>query len=143
VNGLRDVDPSVRRDCAGACGRLGPAAGAAAARLTALLTEPEGRTRAVIAVALKRLGAAGVPALRKGAESADPELRGRCAALLAELAPGDPLAAARSNDPAESAARADDALRHVQTPPPVAIPRLRSGVGVGDIDALADAVLLD
>ena len=139
VHGLRDTDPSVRRDCAGACGRLGGLAGSAAERLVGLLAEPEARTRAVMAVSLKRLGAAAVPALLGGARSADPEVRGRCAALLEAVAPADPravaaVAQARTGESGERRGHSDAALRHTQTPPPVAMPRSRGGV--------ADAALL-
>ena len=148
INGLRDVDPSVRRDCAGACGRLGPVAAAAAPRLVGLLAEPEARTRAVMAVALKRLGVVAVPALLDGVRSDDPELRGRCIALLAGIAPNDPhvaevLAGASTDDTVEVRGRSDAALRHVQTPPPVAMPRSRMGMALEAADELADALLTD
>ncbi len=148
INGLRDVDPSVRRDCAGACGRLGPAAGAAAPRLVSLLAEPEARTRAVMAVSLKRVGPAAVPALLDGVRSDDAELRGRCAALLASIAPNDPhvaevLELASTDEVVELRGRSDAALRHVQTPPPVCVPRPRGGLNLQPADDLADALLTD
>jgi HEAT repeat protein len=87
--GLNDSDTSVRRDCAGTLGRLGPAAAPAAQGLVALLTEPETRTRVVAATALKRVGRAAIPALLNGLRQGDPELRVRCAAILAHLAPDD------------------------------------------------------
>jgi HEAT repeat protein len=148
VAGLTDPDPSVRRDCAGTCGRLGPAAAAAAERIVALLGEPETRTRAVVAVALKRLGTAAVPALLAGARSGDPELRGRCITLLAGIAPADPhvvavLAEHATGESAERKAQADSALRHVVTPPPVAMPRPRGGLDLDAADALAGELLTD
>lgn len=148
INGLRDVDPSVRRDCAGACGRLGPAAAAAAPRLVGLLAEPEARTRAVMAVALKRLGVVAVPALLDGVRSNDPEFRGRCAALLLSIAPADPhvlevLESVTTDDTVEVRGLSDAALRHVQTPPPVTMPRSRAALDLDAADALADALLTD
>lgn len=136
IAGLDDPDVSVRRDCAGAIGRLGPAAGpAAAAGLVALLTEPEARTRAVVAVALKRLGTAAVPALLNGVRSPAAELRGRCASLLGEIAPTDVVVAVvlrevLTDSDEEVRARADAALQHVVTPPPVPMPRPRGGLPV-------------
>lgn len=123
IRGLHDSDASVRRDCAGAIGRLGGAGHSAAPHLIPLLTEREYRTRAVAAVALKRIGRAGLPALFQGLESADPELRGRCATLLGMIAPDDKrvvdtLRNVLTDDDAEVRARADEALHMVRTPPP-------------------------
>ncbi len=87
--GLRDIDTSVRRDCAGTLGRLGPAAGPAAYGLVSLLSEPETRSRVVAATALKRVGRGAVPALLDGLRNVDAEFRGRCAKLLAHVAPDD------------------------------------------------------
>ncbi len=128
--GLRDADASVRRDCAGALGRVGPAAHPAAAGLTALLSDPENRTRAVASVALQRIGRGSVGALLKGVRSPAAELRGRCATLLAKVAPHDPAVAAvlkmvLTDEDAEVRARADAALQYVMTPPPVAMPTPR------------------
>jgi HEAT repeat protein len=87
--GLRDPDSSVRRDSAGTIGRLGPAAHTAAIGLVAMLGEPETRTRVVVASALKRIGRPAVPGLLQGLASPDPELRGRCATILGQVAPDD------------------------------------------------------
>jgi HEAT repeat protein len=124
IGGLQDSDPSVRRDCAGALGRLGPAAHPAAAVLVQLLAEPEGRSRAVVAVAIRRIGRGAVTALMAGVRSPSADLRGRCATLLAKIAPGDQQVAAvlrqvQSDSDAEVRARADEALQFVITPPPV------------------------
>lgn len=123
TDGLRDDDPSVRRDCAGALGRLGPAAHPAAAVLVPLLAEPENRSRAVVAVAIRRIGRGAVTALMAGVRSPSADLRGRCATLLAKIAPGDAQVAAvlkqvLSDADAEVRARADEALQFVITPPP-------------------------
>ncbi len=121
--GLKDSDASVRRDCAGTVGRLGPVAHPAAPQLIPMLSEPEHRTRAIAAVALKRIGRAAVPALLDGVRSRDPERRGRCAMLLARIAPGDATVAdvlrtVLTDEDAEVRARADEALQLVTTPPP-------------------------
>ena len=123
--GLKDADASVRRDCAGTVGRIGPVAHPAAAQLIPMLSEPEYRTRAIAAVSLKRIGRSAVPALLDGVQSADPERRGRCAMLLARIAPGDATVAAvlravQTDEDAEVRARADEALQLVSTPAPVA-----------------------
>jgi HEAT repeat protein len=89
VAGLKDQDTSVRRDCAGSLGRLGPASLPGAVALVALLTEPDTRSRVVAATALKRIGRGAVPALLDGLRSGEVELRGRCAVLLAHVAPDD------------------------------------------------------
>jgi HEAT repeat protein len=128
IAGLRDADPSVRRDSAGAIGRLGAPGLPAAADLVRLLGESEYRSRAVAAVALRRIGRPAVPALLDGVRSAEPELRGRCATLLARLAPGDEQVAAvlrqvLTDDDAEVRARADEALQMVRTPPPTVFPQ--------------------
>jgi len=122
--GLKDSDASVRRDCAGALGRLGPVAHPAAAGLVPMLGEPENRTRAVVAVALKRVGRGAIPALLAGVRSATPEMRGRCATLLAKIAPDDEkvmkvLHDFLTDEDAEVRARADEALQSVSTPPPL------------------------
>jgi HEAT repeat protein len=124
VKGLSDPDPSVRRDCAGAIGRIGPAAHPAAAKLVSLLTEPETRSRAVAAVALKRIGAAAIPALLIGVRCGSADLRGRCATLLAQIAPDDPRVRAvvgemLSGEDDEQSGEADVALEYVSTPPPM------------------------
>jgi HEAT repeat protein len=126
IAGLEDTDPSVRRDCAGAISRLGPAGFPAAAHLVALLAEPEGRSRAVAAMALKRIGKTAVPALLAGVRAADPGLRGRCATLLAQIAPHDPrvggvLEEVLSDADAEVRERADEALHLVRTPAPTTL----------------------
>lgn len=118
---LRDPDPSVRRDAAGALGRLGPAAQAAAPPLVTLLGEPETRTRIVAAASLRRVGRAAIPAVVQGLGHIDPELRGRCATLLGQLAPDDAAVAAAlklmaADDDAEVRRRAGEAL--TQTPGP-------------------------
>ncbi|MBY0514585.1 MAG: HEAT repeat domain-containing protein, partial [Gemmataceae bacterium] len=114
--GLRDPDTSVRRDCAGTIGRLGPVTGAAAGGLVGMLTEPETRTRVIAATALKRIGKGAVPALLQGVTSRDPELRHRCANLLAQIAPDDDRVATVLRN------AADDPLTETpgpsQTPPP-------------------------
>ncbi|MEO2089393.1 MAG: HEAT repeat domain-containing protein [Gemmataceae bacterium] len=124
IGGLADLDPSVRRDCAGAIGRLGPLGHPAAAAVVKLLRENDARTRAVAAVALKRIGKAAVPALLDGVRADAADLRGRCATLLAQIAPNNPQVAAvlqtvLTDDDAEVRARADEALQFVRTPPPV------------------------
>ena len=136
--GLKDGDASVRRDCAGALGRVGPAASPAAAGLTALLGDPENRTRAVAGVALQRIGRGSIEALLKGVHSPAAELRGRCATLLAKVAPGDGAVAAvlqtvLTDEDAEVRARADAALQYVTTPPPMGMPtpRLNLNAAVG------------
>jgi HEAT repeat protein len=131
LNGLKDPDVSVRRDSAGAIGRLGPAAAAGAAGMVALLSEPEARTRAVVAVAIKRLGSAAIPALLAGVRSPAAELRGRCATLLGEIAPNDIVVATvlrevLTDSDEEVRAKADAALKHVVTPPPVPMPSPRT-----------------
>jgi HEAT repeat protein len=123
--GLRDPDASVRRDCAGTLGRFGPPAVAGAPGLVQMLAEPEARTRAVAATALKRIGRPAVPALLTGLNHRDPELRGRCATLLGQLAPGDAVVAAALKTVAadldeEVRRRANEAL--VRTPHPVETP---------------------
>ncbi len=133
TNGLRDADPSVRRDCAGALGRLGPPAHPAATALVQLLAESESRSRAVVAVALRRIGKGAVAALVAGVRSPSPELRGRCATLLAKIAPEDGQVGAvlqevLTDEDAEVRARADEALQFVATPPPIGIPAPRTGV---------------
>lgn len=127
VLGLRDEDASVRRDCAGALGRLGPAAHAAAGQLILMLSDAEARTRAVAAVSLKRIGRPAVPALLDGVHSTDPERRGRCATLLAKIAPGDETVAdvlrlVLTDENAEVRAKADEALQLVNTPSPTPLP---------------------
>jgi HEAT repeat protein len=124
VGGLRDDDASVRRDCAGAIGRLGPAAQPAAVPLVQLLAEPEARSRAIVVVALRRIGRPAASALLAGVRSSSPELRGRCATLLAKIAPDDAhvaqvLQQVLTDEDAEVRARADEALQFVTTPPPV------------------------
>jgi len=121
VAGLRDPDPSVRRDSAGTLGRLGPAAQTASAGLVALLGEPEVRTRVVAATALKRMGRVAVPVIVQGLGHPDPELRGRCATLLGQMAPDDSAVAVALRSVAddineEVRRRAGEAL--TQTPPP-------------------------
>jgi HEAT repeat protein len=128
IDGLHDADPSVRRDCAGALGRIGPAASSAAFTLVQLLDEPESRSRAVAAVALKRIGRGAVPALLSGVQAVSAELRGRCATLLALIAPDDEqvtemLRAVLTDEDEEVRARADEALGFVTTPPPVSFVR--------------------
>ncbi len=125
VVGLRDLDPSVRRDCAGAIGRLGVVAHPAAPGLIAMLGEYEYRTRAVAAVALKRIGRAAVPALLDAVRKGDPERRGRCAVLLAKIAPDETLVkeavlAVLGDSDTVVRAMADEAMRLVNTPAPVA-----------------------
>lgn len=136
--GLKDGDASVRRDCAGALGRVGPAAHPAAAALTAMLGDPENRTRAVASVALQRIGRGAVAALLGGVRSPVAELRGRCATLLAKVAPHDEAVAAvlqtvLTDEDAEVRARADAALQYVMTPPPLGMPpaRLNLNAAVG------------
>jgi HEAT repeat protein len=124
ANGLRDSDASVRRDCAGALGRLGPAAHPASAVLVQLLLESESRSRAVVAVAIRRIGRGAVTALLAGVRSPMADLRGRCATLLAKIAPHDEQVAAvlrqvLTDSDAEVRARADEALRFAHTPPPM------------------------
>ena len=109
--GLKDYDTSVRRDCAGTLGRLGPAAAPAAAGLVALLTEPETRSRVVAATALKRVGRGAVPALIDGLRYGDADFHARCAAVLAHLAPDDESVARA----VQAATDADDARRCEQT----------------------------
>jgi HEAT repeat protein len=124
ILGLRDVDVSVRRDCAGALGRLGNAAEEAAPYLVLMLNEAEARTRAVVAVSLKRIGFSAVPSLLEGIRSDDSWLRGRCATLLARIAPHDDqvvqaLSEVLADDVDEVRAMADEAMRFVSTPPPM------------------------
>ncbi len=126
IAGLKDHDASFRRDCAGTIGRLGGAAASAAPTLVLHLGEPEYRSRAVAAVALKRIGQAAVPALLDAMHSPDPELRGRAAVVLAKIAPNDHsvrsiIEEALTDEDAEVRARADEALRMVNTPAPVAM----------------------
>ncbi len=87
---LKDPDPSVRRDAAGTIGRFGPAGQPATGGLATLLGEPDTRTRVVAAAALRRVGRGTVPTLLLGLRARDPELRGRCATLLGQIAPDDP-----------------------------------------------------
>ncbi len=138
LEGLHDHDPSVRRDCAGALGRIGPAAAPATRALCTLLDDPEGRTRAVVGVALQRIGRPAMNALTWGVRSNSPELRGRCATLLAKIAPGDEavellLESALTDEDAEVRARADEALQAVRTPPPVAMPAGRMSSYAGAV----------
>jgi HEAT repeat protein len=121
--GLRDSDLSVRRDCAGAIGRLGPTAAGATFELVALLGDADDRTRAVVAVALKRIGQTAVPALLAGMRANSANLRGRCATLLAKIAPDNPevesmLSMVLADEDAEVRARADEAIQLVRTPAP-------------------------
>jgi len=99
TGGLRDPDASVRRDCAGTIGRLGPVTHTASSGLVAMLAEPETRTRK-----------AAVPALLQGLSSRDPELRERCANVLAHIDPNDEAVA--------SALRTESANAMVETPAP-------------------------
>jgi len=123
--GLKDSDPSVRRDCAGAIGRLGTAAYPATLGLIAMLGEFEYRTRAVAAVALKRIGRAAVPALLEAVRTGDGERRGRCAVLLAKIAPDEilvkqALISVMGDSDITVRAMADEAMQLVNTPAPVA-----------------------
>ena len=123
--GLKDSDPSVRRDCAGAIGRLGTAAYPATLGLIAMLGEFEYRTRAVAAVALKRIGRAAVPALLEAVRTGDGECRGRCAVLLAKIAPDETLVkqaliSVMGDSDITVRAMADEAMQLVNTPAPVA-----------------------
>jgi len=123
--GLKDSDPSVRRDCAGAIGRLGTAAYPATLGLIAMLGEFEYRTRAVAAVALKRIGRAAVPALLEAVRTGDGERRGRCAVLLAKIAPDETLVkqaliSVMGDSDITVRAMADEAMQLVNTPAPVA-----------------------
>lgn len=125
VAGLKDPDPSVRRDSAGTLGRLGPAAQTAVPGLVAMLVEPETRTWIIAATALKRIGLAAVGSLIQGLGSIDPELRGRCATLLGQIAPDDEKVAEALRIVAddldeEVRRRVGEAL--TQTPAPVATP---------------------
>lgn len=125
ITGLRDPDPSVRRDSAGTLGRLGPVALAAVAGLVNMLLEPETRSRVVAATALKRIGRAAIPGLMQGLEHPNPELRGRCATLLGQVAPDDAQVAEAlrivvADSDADVRKRAGDAL--TQTPVPMATP---------------------
>ncbi|MBN9519130.1 HEAT repeat domain-containing protein [bacterium] len=122
---LRDPDPSVRRDAAGAAGRIGAAAHAAAAGLVTMLGEPETRTRVVAAASLRRIGRPAIGAVVQGLGHVDPELRGRCATLLGQIAPDDAQVAAAlrlvtEDDDAEVRRRAGEAL--TRTPAPVETP---------------------
>lgn len=121
VSCLRDPDPSVRRDAAGAAGRLGPAAQAAAPGLVTMLAEPETRTRVVAAASLRKVGRPAIGAVVQGLGHIDPELRGRCATLLGQMAPDDPQVAAAlrlvaEDDDAEVRRRAGEALTHTPSP---------------------------
>ncbi|MDB5307496.1 MAG: hypothetical protein JWO38_1698 [Gemmataceae bacterium] len=121
--GLRDPDSSVRRDSAGTIGRLGPAAHSATAGLIGMLGEPETRSRVVVAAALKRIGRAAVPGLMQGLASPNPDLRGRCATLLGQMAPDDEevsraLRVVADDGDEEVRRRVGEAL--TQTPVPVA-----------------------
>ena len=124
THGLKDQDPSVRRDCAGAIGRLGTAAFPATLGLINMLGEFEYRTRAVAAVALKRIGHAAVPALLEAVRIGDADRRGRCAVLLAKIAPNDDrvmdiLQSVRDDSDITVRAMADEALQLVNTPAPI------------------------
>ena len=130
IIGLKDTDASVRRDCAGAVGRIGPAGHPATHSLVPLLTEPEYRTRAIAAVAIKRFGRAAIPGLLDGVCSPDPERRGKCAMLLAKIAPDDEAVAeilgeVLTDEVAEIQAKADRALQMIRTPPPVDMSELK------------------
>lgn len=125
TNGLRDPDPSVRRDSAGTLGRLGPSAQTAVASIVELLAESEMRTRVVAATALKRIGRPSIPALMQGLESSNPDLRGRCATLLGQLAPDDAQVAEAlrvivEDSDADVRKRAGEAL--IRTPVPMVTP---------------------
>lgn len=130
IIGLKDMDASVRRDCAGAVGRLGPAGHPATHSLVPLLSEPEYRTRAIAAVAIKRFGRAAIPGLLDGVCSPDAERRGRCAMLLAKIAPDDEAVAeilgeVLTDEDAELQAKADRALQMICTPPPMEMSELQ------------------
>lgn len=114
TSGLRDPDPSVRRDSAGTLGRLGPAAQPAVQNIVDLLIEADMRTRVVAATALKRIGEPAIPALMQGLQSLNPELRGRCAVILAHLVPDEEMTVT------DVRKRMRDSL--VQTPMPMATP---------------------
>jgi HEAT repeat protein len=119
--GLRDPDASVRRDCAGTLGRLGPVAYTAAPGLVEMLTEAETRTRVVAAAALRRIGRAAVGAVVKGLTATNPDLRGRCATLLGQMAPDDKRVAATlrtyANDADEEVRRrVSEALTNTPAP---------------------------
>ncbi|QDU18378.1 HEAT repeat domain-containing protein [Urbifossiella limnaea] len=137
VNCLRDPDPSVRRDAAGTSGRLGPAAQAAAPGLVTMLGEPETRTRVVAAASLRKVGRPALGAVVQGLGHIDPELRGRCATLLGQMAPDDPQVAAAlrlvvEDDDAEVRRRAGEALTHTPSPMDTTAP-----VGAGVMVAMA------
>ncbi len=124
TGGLKDTDASVRRDCAGAIGRLGSGAAAATGGLIGMLGEFEYRSRAVAAVAIKRIGRAAVPALLEAVRTGDAERRGRCAVLLAKIAPDEAVvkqaleSVLRDSDTTVRA-MADEAMQLVNTPAPV------------------------
>ena len=134
--GLRDPDASVRRDSAATIGRLGAVAHVAATGLVGMLGEPETRTRVVAAAALRKIGRSAVGAVVVGLGSPDPELRGRCATLLGQMAPddahvADALRIVAADADEEVRRRAREAL--TQTPSPVGT---LSGIGVGQLAAV-------
>lgn len=138
TRGLRDPDPSVRRDSVGTLGRLGSASQAAVSGMVELLADADMRTRAVAATALKRIGTSAVSALMRGLESANPDLRGRCATLLGQIAPEDARVAEAlrvvvGDSDADVRRRAGDALTRtpvpLETPAPRVVPNLEYVVG--------------
>ena len=125
TEGLKDLDASVRRDCAGSIGRLGPSAHPASSALIPMLGEPEHRTRAIVGVALRRIGRGALPALLEGAKSPSAELRARCVTLLGKIAPTEPevtalLQLVLADVDFEVRARATEALQGTATPLPSA-----------------------
>ena len=91
--------------------------------LIGMLGEPETRSRVVVAAALKRIGRAAVPGLMQGLASPNPDLRGRCATLLGQMAPDDEevsraLRIVADDGDEEVRRRVGEAL--TQTPVPVA-----------------------
>ena len=94
------------------------------------MADPETRTRAVIAVALKRIARSAVPALLTGLRAADPDLRARCVTLLGQIAPDDErvrvaLREMGTDESPEVRQRIDEAMLAVRTPPPTPTPLTR------------------
>jgi len=117
-----DPDPGVSLQAAATLGDLGAAAAPAVPALMALLWTGDVRVRAVIGVALARIGEAAVPALAQSLRHPSVDVRLKATQILAKIGPEANLAIpalehlTRSSDPTLRDA-AVDALQHIRQSP--------------------------